>query len=177
MLLVIVSSSSVFMGTQSMSELLYPCRIILSHQAGASEVCSTVNLRGLDVDLYLCVNLQGKFYLLIEELSQLFRALVPIQLWYKYIMGEDPSSSYFLGATLIIIYTLCKVAYLIVSLPLMIRFILTNYFLRAFFTPFQKGPLWSLDKFNVALHFRAFQNIFFRAHYSGNLLCVYMALN
>lgn len=52
---------------------------------------------------------QGKFYLLIEELSQLFRALVPIQLWYKYIMGEDPSSSYFLGAALIIIYSLCKV--------------------------------------------------------------------
>lgn len=53
---------------------------------------------------------QGKFYLLIEELSQLFRALVPIQLWYKYIMGEDPSNSYFLGATLIIIYSLCKVS-------------------------------------------------------------------
>lgn len=52
---------------------------------------------------------QGKFYLLIEELSQLFRALVPIQLWYKYIMGEDPSNSYLLGATLIIIYSLCKV--------------------------------------------------------------------
>lgn len=52
---------------------------------------------------------QGKFYLLIEELSQLFRALVPIQLWYKYIMGEDPSNSYFLGAALIIIYSLCKV--------------------------------------------------------------------
>lgn len=52
---------------------------------------------------------QGKFYLLIEELSQLFRALVPIQLWYKYIMGEDPSNSYFLGAMLIIIYSLCKV--------------------------------------------------------------------
>ncbi|KTG06273.1 hypothetical protein cypCar_00024009 [Cyprinus carpio] len=54
------------------------------------------------------VALRGKFYLLIEELSQLFRALVPIQLWYKYIMGEDPSSSYFLGAMLIIIYSLCK---------------------------------------------------------------------
>ncbi|MED6241719.1 RING finger and transmembrane domain-containing protein 2 [Ataeniobius toweri] len=51
---------------------------------------------------------RGKFYLLIEELSQLFRALVPVQLWYKYIMGEDPSNSYFLGATLIIIYSLCK---------------------------------------------------------------------
>ncbi|XP_013890212.1 E3 ubiquitin-protein ligase RNFT2 isoform X2 [Austrofundulus limnaeus] len=51
---------------------------------------------------------RGKFYLLIEELSQLFRALVPIQLWYKYIMGEEPSNSYFLGATLIIIYSLCK---------------------------------------------------------------------
>uniref|UniRef100_W5K8Q8 Ring finger protein, transmembrane 2 n=1 Tax=Astyanax mexicanus TaxID=7994 RepID=W5K8Q8_ASTMX len=50
----------------------------------------------------------GKLYLLIEELSQLFRALVPIQMWYKYIMGEDPSSSYFLGASLIIIYSLCK---------------------------------------------------------------------
>lgn len=59
--------------------------------------------------LKLCVFVQGKFYLLIEELSQLFRALVPIQLWYKYIMGEDPSNSYFLGATLIIIYSLCKV--------------------------------------------------------------------
>ncbi|RVE67866.1 hypothetical protein OJAV_G00085970 [Oryzias javanicus] len=51
---------------------------------------------------------RGKFYLLIEELSQLFRALVPIQLWYKYIMGEDPSHGYFLGASLIIIYSLCK---------------------------------------------------------------------
>ncbi|XP_035386214.1 RING finger and transmembrane domain-containing protein 2 isoform X2 [Electrophorus electricus] len=50
----------------------------------------------------------GKMYLLIEELSQLFRALVPIQMWYKYIMGEDPSTSYFLGAALIIIYSLCK---------------------------------------------------------------------
>ena len=30
-------------------------------------------------------------------------------MWYKYIMGEDPSSSYFLGASLIIIYSLCKV--------------------------------------------------------------------
>lgn len=55
---------------------------------------------------------QGKFYLLIEELSQLFRALVPIQLWYKYIVGEDPSNSYFLGAMLIIIYSICKVAWL-----------------------------------------------------------------
>lgn len=54
-------------------------------------------------------SLQGKFYLLIEELSQLFRALVPIQLWYKYIVGEDPSNSYILGATLIIIYSVCKV--------------------------------------------------------------------
>lgn len=51
---------------------------------------------------------QGKLYLLIEELSQLFRALLPIQLWYQYIM--EPSSSYFLGATLIIIYSLCKVS-------------------------------------------------------------------
>jgi len=74
-------------------------------------------LRGLNVDLYLCLAFQGKFYLIIEELSQLFRALVPIQLWYKYIMGEDPSSSYFLGATLIIIYSLCKVVYLILPFP------------------------------------------------------------
>lgn len=54
------------------------------------------------------VVLQGKFYLIIEELSQLFRSLVPIQLWYKYIMGDDPSSSYFLGGILIILYSLCK---------------------------------------------------------------------
>uniref|UniRef100_A0A8P4G3D9 Ring finger protein, transmembrane 2 n=1 Tax=Dicentrarchus labrax TaxID=13489 RepID=A0A8P4G3D9_DICLA len=58
--------------------------------------------------ILLAFKSRGKFYLLIEELSQLFRALVPIQLWYKYIMGEDPSNSYFLGATLIIIYSLCK---------------------------------------------------------------------
>ncbi|XP_056313357.1 RING finger and transmembrane domain-containing protein 2 isoform X1 [Danio aesculapii] len=58
--------------------------------------------------IILAFKSKGKFYLLIEELSQLFRALVPIQLWYKYIMGEDPSSSYFLGAMLIIIYSLCK---------------------------------------------------------------------
>lgn len=54
--------------------------------------------------------MQGKFYLIIEELSQLFRSLVPIQLWYKYIMGDDPSSSYFLGGILIIMYSLCKVS-------------------------------------------------------------------
>lgn len=73
--------------------------------------------RRVDVRVrHLFVTLQGKFYLLIEELSQLFRALVPIQLWYKYIMGEDPSNSYFLGAMLIIIYSLCKVVYLIQSI-------------------------------------------------------------
>ncbi|XP_056392784.1 RING finger and transmembrane domain-containing protein 2 isoform X2 [Hyla sarda] len=54
------------------------------------------------------VSLKGKFYLLIEELSQLVRSLVPIQLWYKYIIGEDPSSTYFLGSILIILYSLCK---------------------------------------------------------------------
>ncbi|XP_034026782.1 RING finger and transmembrane domain-containing protein 2 [Thalassophryne amazonica] len=58
--------------------------------------------------ILLAFKSRGKFYLLIEELSQLFRAVVPIKLWYKYIMGEDPSNSYLLGATLIIIYTLCK---------------------------------------------------------------------
>ncbi|XP_057685196.1 RING finger and transmembrane domain-containing protein 2 isoform X2 [Corythoichthys intestinalis] len=58
--------------------------------------------------IFLAFKSRGKFYLLIEELSQLFRALVPIQLWYKYIMGEEPSASYFLGAALIIIYSLCK---------------------------------------------------------------------
>ncbi|GAB5579083.1 E3 ubiquitin-protein ligase RNFT1 isoform X1 [Prionailurus iriomotensis] len=51
---------------------------------------------------------QGKFYLVIEELSQLFRSLVPIQLWYKYIMGDDSSNSYFLGGVLIVLYSLCK---------------------------------------------------------------------
>ncbi|XP_026866439.2 RING finger and transmembrane domain-containing protein 2 isoform X4 [Electrophorus electricus] len=58
--------------------------------------------------ILLAFKSRGKMYLLIEELSQLFRALVPIQMWYKYIMGEDPSTSYFLGAALIIIYSLCK---------------------------------------------------------------------
>ncbi|CAB1322322.1 unnamed protein product [Coregonus sp. 'balchen'] len=58
--------------------------------------------------ILLAFKSRGKFYLVIEELSQLFRALVPIQLWYKYIMGEDPSTSYFLGAMLIISYSLCK---------------------------------------------------------------------
>nr|XP_033810097.1 RING finger and transmembrane domain-containing protein 2-like isoform X1 [Geotrypetes seraphini]XP_033810098.1 RING finger and transmembrane domain-containing protein 2-like isoform X1 [Geotrypetes seraphini]XP_033810100.1 RING finger and transmembrane domain-containing protein 2-like isoform X1 [Geotrypetes seraphini] len=58
--------------------------------------------------IVLAVKSKGKFYLLIEELSQLFRTLVPIQLWYKYIVGNDPSSSYFLGGILIILYSLCK---------------------------------------------------------------------
>ncbi|XP_077417656.1 E3 ubiquitin-protein ligase RNFT2 isoform X1 [Vanacampus margaritifer] len=58
--------------------------------------------------ILLAFKSRGKFYLLIEELSQLFRALVPIQLWYKYIMGEEPSAGYFLGAALIIIYSVCK---------------------------------------------------------------------
>lgn len=42
-------------------------------------------------------------------MSQLFRSLVPIQLWYKYIMGDDSSNSYFLGGVLMILYSLCKV--------------------------------------------------------------------
>ncbi|XP_064209705.1 RING finger and transmembrane domain-containing protein 2 [Anguilla rostrata] len=58
--------------------------------------------------ILLAFKSRGKLYLLIEELSQLFRALVPIQLWYRYIVGEDPSGSYLLGAMLIIIYSLCK---------------------------------------------------------------------
>ncbi|KAM9821671.1 E3 ubiquitin-protein ligase RNFT2 isoform 3-T4 [Syngnathus typhle] len=58
--------------------------------------------------IFLAFKSRGKFYLLIEELSQLFRALVPIQLWYKYIVGEEPSASYFLGAALMIVYGICK---------------------------------------------------------------------
>ncbi|XP_023684706.1 E3 ubiquitin-protein ligase RNFT2 [Paramormyrops kingsleyae] len=58
--------------------------------------------------ILLAFKSRGKIYLMIEEFSQLFRALVPIQLWYKYIMAEDPSGSYLLGASLIIIYSLCK---------------------------------------------------------------------
>ncbi|XP_029427006.1 RING finger and transmembrane domain-containing protein 2 isoform X2 [Rhinatrema bivittatum] len=58
--------------------------------------------------IVLAVKSKGKFYLLVEELSQLFRTLVPIRLWYKYIVGDDPSSSYFLGGILIILYSLCK---------------------------------------------------------------------
>ncbi|RLV97805.1 hypothetical protein DV515_00011451 [Chloebia gouldiae] len=71
----------------------------------------TIALKCLVVALpkiILAVKSKGKFYLIIEELSQLFRSLVPIQLWYKYIMGDDPSSSYFLGGILIIMYSLCK---------------------------------------------------------------------
>ncbi|XP_074829175.1 E3 ubiquitin-protein ligase RNFT2 isoform X3 [Natator depressus] len=71
----------------------------------------TISLKCLVVALpkiILAVKSKGKFYLIIEELSQLFRSLVPIQLWCKYIMGDDPSSSYFLGGILIILYSLCK---------------------------------------------------------------------
>ncbi|XP_051489966.1 RING finger and transmembrane domain-containing protein 2 isoform X2 [Apus apus] len=71
----------------------------------------TIALKCLIVALpkiILAVKSKGKFYLVIEELSQLFRSLVPIQLWYKYIVGDDPSSSYFLGGILIILYSLCK---------------------------------------------------------------------
>ncbi|KAM3826212.1 E3 ubiquitin-protein ligase RNFT2 isoform 1-T1 [Vipera latastei] len=71
----------------------------------------TIALKCLVVALpkiILAMKSKGKFYLVIEEISQLFRSLVPIQLWYKYIMGDDPSSSYFLGGSLIIMYSLCK---------------------------------------------------------------------
>lgn len=58
--------------------------------------------------IVLEVKSKGKLYLIVEELSQLFRTLVPIQLWYKYILGDNPSSGYFLGGVLIILYSLCK---------------------------------------------------------------------
>ena len=75
-------------------------------------VCVCVCLRAricLCVNVCVCVYAQGKVYLLMEELSQLFRALVPIQLWCRYFLGEEPTNSYFLEAMLIIIYSLCKV--------------------------------------------------------------------
>uniref|UniRef100_G1SMN8 Ring finger protein, transmembrane 2 n=1 Tax=Oryctolagus cuniculus TaxID=9986 RepID=G1SMN8_RABIT len=71
----------------------------------------TIALKCLIVALpkiILAVKSKGKFYLVIEELSQLLRSLVPIQLWYKYIMGDDASNSYFLGGVLIVLYSLCK---------------------------------------------------------------------
>uniref|UniRef100_I3MPL9 Ring finger protein, transmembrane 2 n=1 Tax=Ictidomys tridecemlineatus TaxID=43179 RepID=I3MPL9_ICTTR len=71
----------------------------------------TIALKCLVVALpkiILAVKSKGKFYLVIEELSQLFRSLVPIQLWYKYIMGDDSSNSYFLGGVLIVLYSVCK---------------------------------------------------------------------
>ncbi|XP_038619301.1 RING finger and transmembrane domain-containing protein 2 [Tachyglossus aculeatus] len=71
----------------------------------------TIALKCLVVALpkiLLAVKSKGKFYLLIEELSQLLRSLVPIQLWYKYILGDGPSGSYFLGGVLIVLYSLCK---------------------------------------------------------------------
>ncbi|XP_069870835.1 RING finger and transmembrane domain-containing protein 2 isoform X1 [Dipodomys merriami] len=71
----------------------------------------TIALKCLVVALpkiILAIKSRGKFYLVIEELSQLFRSLVPIQLWYKYIMGDDSSNSYFLGGVLIVLYSLCK---------------------------------------------------------------------
>ncbi|XP_067084007.1 RING finger and transmembrane domain-containing protein 2 [Osmerus mordax] len=58
--------------------------------------------------IFLAFKSRGKVYLLMEELSQLFRALVPIQLWCRYFLGEEPTNSYFLEAMLIIIYSLCK---------------------------------------------------------------------
>ncbi|XP_028680138.2 RING finger and transmembrane domain-containing protein 2 [Erpetoichthys calabaricus] len=58
--------------------------------------------------ILLAFKSRGKFYLVIEELSQLFRSLVPIQLWYKYIMGDYSANSYLLSGVLIILYSLCK---------------------------------------------------------------------
>uniref|UniRef100_A0A4X2K904 Ring finger protein, transmembrane 2 n=1 Tax=Vombatus ursinus TaxID=29139 RepID=A0A4X2K904_VOMUR len=89
----------------------------------------TIALKCLVVALpkiILAVKSKGKFYLVIEELSQLFRSLIPIQLWYKYIMGDDPSNSYFLGGVLIILYSLCKVRWAMGR-----RFPITNYGVRA----------------------------------------------
>uniref|UniRef100_UPI00398EB283 E3 ubiquitin-protein ligase RNFT2 n=1 Tax=Pristiophorus japonicus TaxID=55135 RepID=UPI00398EB283 len=51
---------------------------------------------------------RGTLYLLIEEMSQLLRSLIPIQLWYKCIMGGDSTNSYLLEGTLIVLYSLCK---------------------------------------------------------------------
>ncbi|MGH0178220.1 UNVERIFIED_CONTAM: hypothetical protein FKN15_076589 [Acipenser sinensis] len=78
---------------------------ILCHKSLQNSRSAVTLLRGLMKNLLASY---GKFYLVIEELSQLFRALVPIQLWYKYIVGEDPSNSYLLGGVLLILYSLSK---------------------------------------------------------------------
>ena len=78
------------------------CICVLMYVLGWVCVCTCVYV-------CVCVYAQGKVYLLMEELSQLLRALVPIQLWCRYFLGEEPTNSYFLEAMLIIIYSLCKV--------------------------------------------------------------------
>ncbi|XP_043571797.1 RING finger and transmembrane domain-containing protein 2 isoform X2 [Chiloscyllium plagiosum] len=58
--------------------------------------------------IILAFKSRGTLYLLIEETSQLLRSLLPVQLWYKCIMGEDSINSYLLEGTLIVLYSLCK---------------------------------------------------------------------
>ncbi|XP_060699686.1 RING finger and transmembrane domain-containing protein 2 isoform X1 [Hemiscyllium ocellatum] len=58
--------------------------------------------------IILAFKSRGTLYLLIEETSQLLRSMMPVQLWYKCIMGEDSINSYLLEGTLIVLYSLCK---------------------------------------------------------------------
>ncbi|XP_062890266.1 RING finger and transmembrane domain-containing protein 2 isoform X1 [Mobula hypostoma] len=58
--------------------------------------------------IILAFKSRGSLYLLIEEVSQLLRSLIPIQLWYKCIMEGQSSNSYLLEGVLIVLYSLCK---------------------------------------------------------------------
>lgn len=58
--------------------------------------------------IILAFKTRGSLYLLIEEVSQLLRSLIPIQLWYKCIMEGESTNSYLLEGTLIVLYSLCK---------------------------------------------------------------------
>lgn len=54
------------------------------------------------------LNLQGKFYLLIENFSQLYRMLVPVPLWFAFFNEYNYGGEYF-AVVATTIYLLLKV--------------------------------------------------------------------
>lgn len=54
------------------------------------------------------LNLQGKFYLLIENFSQLYRMLVPVPLWFAFFTEYNYGGEYF-AVVATTIYLLLKV--------------------------------------------------------------------
>ncbi len=54
--------------------------------------------------------LQGKYYMMVETLSQFYRSCIPITPWVNFLLDDEHGGQWF-SVILLMIYAVCKVRY------------------------------------------------------------------